>query len=146
MNILCGVLNQTEGKVLIDDIDIREFPERAKKSIGFLPQNAPLYLDFTVDEYLSYCADLRLIKKEDRKAAVDAVKERCGVAHFSKRLIRNLSGGYRQRDEAHQQDFQGTDSAPVCSRGGSHRTILPPLPVNGIRASGRLEAGRHARP
>src|SRR5271155_4469879 len=83
MNILCGVLNQTEGRVLIDETDIRQNPERAKKSIGFLPQNAPLYLDFTVDEYLTYCAHLRLIKKEGIKAAVDAVKERCGVAHFS---------------------------------------------------------------
>jgi len=97
MNILCGVLNQTEGKVLIDETDIRENPERAKKSIGFLPQNAPLYLDFTVDEYLTYCAHLRLIKKEEIKQAVQTVKERCGVAHFSKRLIGNLSGGYRQR-------------------------------------------------
>ena len=97
MNILCGVLNPTEGRVLIDETDIRENPERAKKSIGFLPQNAPLYLDFTVDEYLTYCAHLRLIKKEDIKKAVQTVKERCGVAHFSKRLIGNLSGGYRQR-------------------------------------------------
>ena len=97
MNILCGVLNQTEGRVLIDETDIRENPERAKKSIGFLPQNAPLYLDFTVDEYLTYCAHLRLIKKEEIKPAVQAAKERCGVAHFSKRLIGNLSGGYRQR-------------------------------------------------
>jgi ABC-2 type transport system ATP-binding protein len=97
MNILCGVLNQTEGRVLIDETDIRENPERAKKSIGFLPQNAPLYLDFTVDEYLTYCAHLRLIQKEKIKKAVQTVKERCGVAHFSKRLIGNLSGGYRQR-------------------------------------------------
>jgi len=97
MNILCGVLNQTEGRVLIDETDIRENPERAKKSIGFLPQNAPLYLDFTVDEYLTYCAHLRLIKKVEIKKAVQTVKERCGVAHFSKRLIGNLSGGYRQR-------------------------------------------------
>ena len=97
MNILCGVLNPTEGRVLIDETDIRENPERAKKSIGFLPQNAPLYLDFTVDEYLTYCAHLRLIKKEKIKQAVQTVKERCGVAHFSKRLIGNLSGGYRQR-------------------------------------------------
>ena len=97
MNILCGVLNPTEGRVLIDETDIRENPERAKKSIGFLPQNAPLYLDFTVDEYLTYCAHLRLIQKEKIKQAVQTVKERCGVAHFSKRLIGNLSGGYRQR-------------------------------------------------
>jgi ABC-2 type transport system ATP-binding protein len=97
MNILCGVLNQTEGKVLINQIDIRENPEEAKKFIGFLPQNAPLYLDFTVDEYLTYCAHLREIKKEEIEQAVQAAKERCGVAHFSRRLIGNLSGGYRQR-------------------------------------------------
>jgi ABC-2 type transport system ATP-binding protein len=97
MNILCGVLNQTEGKVLINGVDIREKPEAAKRFIGFLPQNAPLYLDFTVDEYLTYCAHLRLIDKGKIKAAVATVKDRCGIAHFSKRLIGNLSGGYRQR-------------------------------------------------
>ncbi|SEW37634.1 ABC transporter ATP-binding protein [Chitinophaga arvensicola] len=97
MNILCGVLSQTRGQVLIEGIDMRAAPEEAKKRIGFLPQNAPLYLEQTVDEYLTYCAHLRLIEKPRIKAAVDAVKEKCGVAHFSKRLIGNLSGGYRQR-------------------------------------------------
>lgn len=97
MNILCGVLSQTQGRVLIEGIDMREQPEEAKKRIGFLPQNAPLYLEQTVDEYLTFCAHLRLIEKKKIKAAVDVVKERCGVAHFSKRLIGNLSGGYRQR-------------------------------------------------
>ncbi|PUZ21647.1 ABC-2 type transport system ATP-binding protein [Chitinophaga costaii] len=97
MNILCGVLSQTEGKVLIEGINMRENPEEAKKRIGFLPQNAPLYLEQTVDEYLTYCAYIRLVDKRRIKAAVDEVKERCGVAHFSKRLIGNLSGGYRQR-------------------------------------------------
>lgn len=97
MNILCGVLNQTEGKVLINDIDLRASPEEAKKLIGFLPQNAPLYMDLTVDEYLIHCAHIRLIEKRKIKPALEAVKERCGIAHFSKRLIKNLSGGYRQR-------------------------------------------------
>jgi ABC-2 type transport system ATP-binding protein len=97
MNILCGVLSQTEGKVLIDGFDMRENPEEAKRRIGFLPQNAPLYLEFTVDEYLTYCAHLRQVAKDKIKGAVDRVKERCGVAHFSNRLIGNLSGGYRQR-------------------------------------------------
>lgn len=97
MNILCGVLSQTEGKVLIEGFDTRENPEAAKKRIGFLPQNAPLHLELTVNEYLIYCAHLRLIDRAKIKAAVDAVKERCGVAHFSNRLIGNLSGGYRQR-------------------------------------------------
>lgn len=97
MNILCGVLSQTEGKVTIDGIDIRENPEEAKKRIGFLPQQAPLHLEQTVDEYLTFCAHIRLLPKNEIKSAVQAVKERCGVAHFSNRLIGNLSGGYRQR-------------------------------------------------
>ena len=97
MNILCGVLSQTLGKVLIEGIDMRTHPEEAKKRIGFLPQNAPLYLEQTVDEYLTYCAHLRFVNRRQIKSAVAEVKERCGVAHFSKRLIGNLSGGYRQR-------------------------------------------------
>ena len=97
MNIMCGVLNQTAGKVYINGIDIREEPELAKKEIGFLPQDPPLYTDLTIDEYLTFCAELRLIPKDRIKAAVNEAKERCGIAHFSSRLIRNLSGGYRQR-------------------------------------------------
>ena len=97
MNIMCGVLNQTEGKVYIHGMDIREKPELAKREIGFLPQNPPLYTDLTIDEYLAYCAELRLMPKDKIKAAVEDVKERCGIGHFSTRLIRNLSGGYRQR-------------------------------------------------
>ena len=97
MNIICGVLNQTEGRVFINGIDMRKHPEEAKKLIGFLPQNPPLYMDLTVDEYLSYCAGLRLMSKESMKPAIKEAKERCGVDHYSSRLIRNLSGGYRQR-------------------------------------------------
>lgn len=97
MNILCGVLNQTEGQVYIDGINLRQDPEKAKRLLGFLPQNAPLHLDLTVDEYLTYCANIRDIKPVQIKQAVAAVKEKCGIAHFSKRLISNLSGGYKQR-------------------------------------------------
>ena len=97
MNILCGVLNQTEGNIFIDGIDLRKNPESAKKEIGFLPQTPPLYLDLTVDEYLVHCAYLRLLSKNEIKAAVSDAKERCGIGHFSDRLIGNLSGGYRQR-------------------------------------------------
>lgn len=97
MNILCGSLNQTEGNVYINGIDMKAKPQLAKREIGFLPQNPPLYLDLTVDEYLYYCAGLRLMPKQSMKPAIDEVKERCGITHFSKRLIKNLSGGYRQR-------------------------------------------------
>ncbi|MCB6973881.1 MULTISPECIES: ABC transporter ATP-binding protein [Butyricimonas] len=97
MNIICGVLKQTEGNVFIDGINLRENPVEAKKNIGFLPQKAPLHLDFTVDEYLTYCADLHMVDKKQIKAAVDEAKARCGITHFSKRVLRNLSGGYQQR-------------------------------------------------
>jgi len=97
MNILCGALNQTEGAVLINGINIREQPELAKRDIGFLPQHPPLYMDLTVDEYLVYCAALRKMEKNTVRPAIEEAKQRCGVAHYSNRLLRNLSGGYRQR-------------------------------------------------
>jgi ABC-2 type transport system ATP-binding protein len=97
MNIICGALNPTEGNVYINDIDLRKKPEEAKKGIGFLPQIPPLYTDLTIDEYLIYCAELRLMEKSKIRPALKEVKERCGIAHFSSRLIKNLSGGYRQR-------------------------------------------------
>jgi ABC-2 type transport system ATP-binding protein len=97
MNILCGSLNQTEGNVYINGINFRSDPMKAKMEIGFLPQNPPLYLDLTVDEYLNYCAGLRDMSGQVRTDAVKEAKERCGISHFSERLIKNLSGGYRQR-------------------------------------------------
>ena len=97
MNILCGVLSQTEGTVLIDGIDLRTKPEAAKRKLGFLPQNAPLHLDLTVDEYLIYCAYIRDIPKSQIAYSVDAAKEKCGISSYGKRIIQNLSGGYRQR-------------------------------------------------
>jgi ABC-2 type transport system ATP-binding protein len=97
MNILCGSLNQTEGNVYINGVNFRENPMQAKMEIGFLPQNPPLYMDLTVDEYLAYCAGLRQMSGTPMKKAVKEAKERCGVDHFSSRLIKNLSGGYRQR-------------------------------------------------
>ncbi len=97
MNILCGCLNQTEGDVFIGGMNMRKEPEEAKRLIGFLPQNPPLYMDLTVNEYLVYCANLHKIEKGQLQAALKETKERCGIAHFGDRLIRNLSGGYRQR-------------------------------------------------
>jgi len=97
MNILCGVLTQTTGNIFIGGVNLGKEPEEAKKLLGFLPQTPPLYFDFTVKEYLTYCAHLRLIPEKQIGEAVDRAMEKCGVAHFHKRLISNLSGGYRQR-------------------------------------------------
>lgn len=97
MNIICNVLTQTEGEVFINGVDLRKDPITAKKFIGFLPQKAPLHTDMTVDEYLYHCADIRLMPKSEIPAAVERAKAKCGIAHFSKRVISNLSGGYQQR-------------------------------------------------
>ena len=97
MNIMCGVLKQTEGNIFIKGIDMREQPVEAKRHIGFLPQTPPLHPDLTVEEYLTYCANLRYVPDKEVQHAVDSVTIRCGISHFKKRLIRNLSGGYQQR-------------------------------------------------
>lgn len=97
MNIMCGVLRQSEGDVYIKGISMSKNPVEAKRHIGFLPQNPPLHMDLTVTEYLEYCAGLRYIPDREISKAVKKVLERCGISHFSKRLLRNLSGGYQQR-------------------------------------------------
>lgn len=97
MNILCGVIKQTEGNVYINGVDSRKDIIGVKKFIGFLPQKPPLYNDLTVEEYLVYAAGLRHMSDTEIKKAVDEVLELCGIAHFRKRLVKNLSGGYQQR-------------------------------------------------
>lgn len=79
MNSLCGIISPTQGALKINDFNIRTHPIEAKKNIGFLPQNAPLYLELTVDEYLYHCARLRKIPKSILRNAVAYAKEYCGV-------------------------------------------------------------------
>ncbi|MBO9632166.1 MAG: ABC transporter ATP-binding protein [Chitinophagaceae bacterium] len=97
MNIICGVLKQTQGDVLINGIDKKKDPIEAKKQIGFLPQVAPLYLDLTVREYLTFTGKIRLMDTAVLTSALDEVMEKCGLTHMQDRLLKNLSGGYRQR-------------------------------------------------
>lgn len=97
MNIMCGVLKQTEGEIFIKGINMRTDAVAAKKHIGFLPQKPPLLMELTVEEYLEYSARMRLMKKEQVKPAVEEVMSKVGIGHFARRLIHNLSGGYQQR-------------------------------------------------
>lgn len=97
MNILCGVLKPTKGEVFINGVDLRKDAIAAKGLMGFLPQRPPLHIDLTIDEYLTHCAGLRLIPRKEQAQAVNKVLDQCGITHFRKRLIRNLSGGYQQR-------------------------------------------------
>ena len=97
MNIICGVLKQTEGSVHIKGINMRENPVAAKRHIGFLPQQPPLQMDLTVEEYLEYCSFMRDVPSKEVNKAIDKALDRCGISHFRKRVIHNLSGGYQQR-------------------------------------------------
>lgn len=97
MNIICGVMRQTAGEVYIGGINTLKEPVKARKLIGFLPQNPPLYPDLTVDEYLRFCAEIQWMDKKKIKSAIAAAEERCGITHMKDRLLRNLSGGYQQR-------------------------------------------------
>lgn len=97
MNIMCGVLTQTDGDVYINGMNTKDDPIEAKRFIGFLPQHPPLRVDLTVEEYLTYCAYLRWIPGKEVKEAVEEAMSKCKITHFRNRLIRNLSGGYQQR-------------------------------------------------
>ena len=95
MQMLTGVLAPTRGQVIINGYDIK--PKQAKKTLGFLPENPPLYPDLTVDEYLSLSAKLRNVAKSEIKSAVSNAKTRCGLENSTNKLIQNLSKGYQQR-------------------------------------------------
>ena len=86
------------GNVWIDGTEILENPTEAKKKIGYLPEQPPLYPEMTVQEYLDFAAELKGIKKKaDRKEQVRKAARRTGLEEVLPRLIRSLSKGYRQR-------------------------------------------------
>ena len=97
MQIICGVIAANNGSVNIAGYDIIDAPKQAKQNIGFLPEQLPLYGDLTVDEYLLYSAKLRGIKKQNINDLIISCKKRCGLENTGKRLIQNLSKGYKQR-------------------------------------------------
>ena len=97
MQIICGVIAANNGSVNIAGHDIIDAPKKAKQNIGFLPEQLPLYGDLTIDEYLLYSAKLRGIKKQNINDLIISCKKRCGLENTGKRLIQNLSKGYKQR-------------------------------------------------
>ena len=97
MNMITGYIASTEGTVTIDGHDILEEPEKAKKCIGYLPEQPPLYFDMTVLEYMKFVADLKKIPKDKKKAMIEEVMDMVKITDMKNRLIKNLSKGYRQR-------------------------------------------------
>ena len=97
MNILTGCLAATSGEVRIDGYDIFEQADKAKRLIGYLPEQPPLYLDSTPREYLEFVGEAKGLKGAELKKQAEAVMETTGVTAMADRLIKNLSKGYRQR-------------------------------------------------
>ncbi len=97
MNIMTGYIAATSGDVRINEYSIMEDPEEAKSFIGYLPEIPPVYPDMTVEEYLRFVAELKGVKRSERKDQVARAIQRTRLDHYRRRLIRNLSKGYRQR-------------------------------------------------
>ena len=97
MNIITGYLSSTSGTVKVNGHDILEEPELAKKQIGYLPENPPLYNDMTVKEYLNYICDLKGVSKDKRKNQLQNIVSLVKISDVYDRLIGNLSKGYKQR-------------------------------------------------
>ena len=97
MNIISGYLSASSGAARIGGIDVLEDPVAAKRQIGYLPEQPPLYLDMTVEEYLNFIFDLKGCKDLKRSTHIAEICELVGLKEHYKRMIRNLSKGYKQR-------------------------------------------------
>ena len=97
MNILTGFLEQTEGEVIIDGFDTLKKPKKAKKEIGYMPEGVPLYTDLTVKEFVTYMAEIKQVDRKTRKEKVEKIIKQTGLKDVEKKLIKNLSRGYKQR-------------------------------------------------
>ncbi len=97
MNMITGYIEPTEGKIEINGYDINKNPKKAKNEIGYMPEGVPIYNDLTVKEFVNYMADLKGVKRENKKANVQKVIEETGLSEVQNKLNRHLSRGYKQR-------------------------------------------------
>ena len=97
MNILTGYIAPTSGEVKVAGFSLPEQAQQAKACVGYLPEQPPLYPEMTVQEYLDFAAELKGVRRADRKEQVRRAARRTGLEEVLPRLIRSLSKGYRQR-------------------------------------------------
>lgn len=97
MNMITGYISSTEGTVTIDGYDIFEEPEEAKRRIGYLPEQPPVYMDMKVIEYLRFVAELKKVPKKEREEMLQEIMDSTKLSEVKGRLIRHLSKGYKQR-------------------------------------------------
>lgn len=97
MRMLTGYLPMNAGQIEVAGYNIAEHPQEVRRRIGYLPESCPLYPEMRVDEYLRFRAELKGVKPAARKAKLNEVKEQCGLTDVGRRIIGQLSKGYRQR-------------------------------------------------
>lgn len=97
MNMITGYIEPTAGKIYINETDISKRPRKAKKEIGYMPEGVPLYSDLTINEFVTYMAELKLVKRKDKKEEVERVINETGLSEIKSKLIKNLSRGQKQR-------------------------------------------------
>jgi len=97
MKIITGFMAPTSGVAKICGIDVFENPIEVKKRIGYLPEAPPVYLDMTVQDYLNFVADLKLVESSKKKGLVEKALQKTQLQDVKFRLIKNLSKGFRQR-------------------------------------------------
>jgi ABC-2 type transport system ATP-binding protein len=97
MRILTGYLPATDGKASVAGYDVFEKPDDVKKITGYLPENVPLYPEMTVHSYLNFVSEIKQIPASQRKEAVEKAVEISGLETVRRRLIKNISRGFKQR-------------------------------------------------
>lgn len=97
MNMITGFIEPTDGTIEVNGYDIMKKTKKAKKQIGYMPENVPLYMDLTVKEFVSYMAELKLVERKVRKEEVSSAIKETGLEEVQNKLIKNLSRGYKQR-------------------------------------------------
>ena len=97
MRMLAGYLPVDDGTITIAGYDVAVNPLEVRRRIGYLPENCPLYPEMRVDEYLRFRAELKGVKPGARRSKIDEVKEQCGLKDVGRRIVGQLSKGYRQR-------------------------------------------------
>lgn len=123
LNMISGYIEPDEGTVQIEGMDIQAQPYQAKRRLGYLPEEPPLYLEMTVEEYLSFCIELKEVVKKDRKKHLKEILDITNIADVRHRKIGNLSHGYKQRIGLAQA---------LC---GNPEVLLLDEPTNGLDPS-----------
>ena len=97
MNSITGFIEQTDGEIIVNGFDTIKKAKKARAQIGYMPEGVPLYGDLTVKEFITFMAELRKVKRKERKEQVEDIMKKTGIDEMQNKLIKNLSRGQKQR-------------------------------------------------